>query len=226
MKGGTLLNNETKKPKAVDNLDLALRVMDDDESALAEILTQFSECIIGLLVAKYDSFNREEAEDVLSIAVTKLWKRRNQYDEADGNLRSYLFKIADNTAKDVFKCGWAKARSLPIDFGADNDVHMIAEKMPPDNETKRQRKDREKRNAKELFDLKAIIDGLPDKERSVILSDVHAKDRVSEAGKLADELGIAVGSVRGYRSRAWKTIRTKMRELGYELPREGETHGK
>ncbi len=200
--------------------------MDDDESALTEILTQFGDSIIGLLVAKYSSFNRDDAEDVLSIAISKLWDRRHQYDEAEGKLRSYLFKIADNTAKDIFKCGWAKAKLMPVDFGDENRVDLIAEEMPPDDETKRQRKDREKRRAKELADLNAVIDGLPDKERRVILSDAQAKDRVSDSAKLADELGIAIGSVRGYRSRAWKTIRTKMKELGYELPPEGETHGK
>lgn len=200
--------------------------MDDDESALTEILTLFGSSVIGLLVAKYSSFNREDAEDVLSIAISKLWERRHQYDEADGKLRSYLFKIADNAAKDVFKSGWSKAKLLPVDFGDDNRVDLVAEEIPPTDETKRQRKDREKRRAKELADLNAVIDGLPDKERRVILSDAQAKDRVSDSAKLADELGIAIGSVRGYRSRALKTIRAKMMELGYKLPPEGETHVK
>lgn len=200
--------------------------MDDDESALADILAQYGASIIGFLVAKYDDFDHAEAEDVLSIAIRKLWKRRHQYKEEDGKLRPYLFKIADNTAKDIFKTGWKQAQQLPADFGEDNNLDLFAEKLPRADETKRQRKDREKKRAREITDLKAIIDQLPKKEQRIVWSDAHAKDRVSDSAKLADELGIAVGSVRGYRSRAWKTVRIKMKELGYELPPEGETDGK
>lgn len=220
------MSNETANPSTVDQVDLALRLMDDDESALADILTHFGASIIGLLVAKYGDFNREDAEDVLGIAVRKLWDRRHQYDESDGKLRSYFFKIADNTAKDIFKSGWKKAQQLPADFGDENRMDLIAEAAPPADETKRQRKDREKKKARELSDLKDVIGNLPEKQQRIIWSDVHAKDRVSDASKLADELGIAVGSVRGYRSQAWKTIRIRMKELGYELPPEGDTDGK
>ncbi|QEG41321.1 RNA polymerase sigma factor [Roseimaritima ulvae] len=200
--------------------------MDDDESALAEILTQYGASIIGFLVAKYDDFDHADAQDVLSIAIGKLWKRRHQYKEEDGRLRPYLFKIADNTAKDIFRTGWKQAQQLPVDFGEDNNLDLLAEDLSPAGETKRQRKDRDKRRANEIADLKAIISQLPEKEQQIVWSDAHAKDRVSDSGRLADELGIALGSVRGYRSRAWKTIRSKMKELGYELPPEGETDGK
>lgn len=220
------MGNETANTTTVDDVDLALRLMDDDESALAEILAHYGASIIGFLVAKYDDFDHAEAQDVLSIAIGKLWKRRHQYKEEDGKLRPYLFKIADNTAKDIFKTGWKQAQQLPVDFGEDNNLDLLAEDLPPAVETKRQRKDREKRRAKEIADLKTTIGQLPAKEQRIVWSDAHAKDRVSDSAKLADELGIALGSVRGYRSRAWKTIRTKMKELGYELPPEGETDGK
>ncbi len=220
------MSNKTANTTTVDDVDLALRLMDDDESALAEVLTQYGASIIGFLVSKYDDFDHAEAEDVLSIAIGKLWKRRHQYKEEDGKLRPYLFKIADNTARDIFKTGWKQAQQLPVAFGEDNDLDLLPEDLPPAVETERQRKDREKRRAKEIADLKAVIGQLPEKEQRIIWSDALAKDRVSDSAKLADELGIALGSVRGYRSRAWKTIRTKMKELGYKLPPEGETDGK
>lgn len=220
------MSNQAANSTSVDQLELAFRLMENDQTALAEILTHFGGGIMRFLEASYPSFNMHDAEDVLSIAIHKLWERRHQYDESEGQLQTYLYKIADNTAKDIFKCGWAKARELPDDFGDENRVDLIAEYLPPEDESKRQRKDREKKFRNELAALHSIIDELPTKERQVILSDVQAKDRVSDASKLAVELRIAIGSVRGYRSRAWKTIRTKMRELGYELPPEGETHGK
>ncbi len=220
------MSNPTTDSSATDEVELALRLMDSDESVLGEILTHCGSSILRILVAKYSSFNHQDAEDVLSIAVNKLWDKRADYDESKGTLRNYFYKIADHTAKDVFKRGWAKAKALPVDFGEDNLVDLIPEETTPEDESKAQRKRREKKEQKEFSDLQEIISQLPDKERQVVLSDAYAKDRVSDAAKLADELGIAVGSVRGYRSRAWKTIRSKMRVLGYELPPEGESHGK
>jgi len=140
-------------------------------------------------------------------------------------LRSYLFRIADNTALDIFKYGWAKARVLEVDAGETNEFDLVPDQSPPPDETKRQRKDREKKYANETNALKAIIESLPEKQQEIVLADIYARDRVAESATLADELDIAVSSVRVYRLRAWKTIRTKMKELGYELPPEGEADG-
>lgn len=220
------MSNQTTNSATVDQVELACRLIDDDESALADILTHFGGAILRLLVAKYPRFNSHDAEDVLSIATRKLWDRRQQYDESQGSLRAYLFKIADNTAKDIFKCGWSKAKNLPADIGDNNQVDLIPEPVPPKDESKRQRKDREKRHQKELGDLRSVIDNLPEKQRRIIISDVHARNRISDSAKLSDELGIPVATVRVYRHRAWKTIREKMTQLGYELPPEGEIDGK
>lgn len=218
------MNEHATTAVSIDQVELACRLMDDDESALVEILTHFGGSIVRFLVAKHSEFNEHDAEDVLSIAIKKLWDRRQQYDESEGSLRTYLFKIEDNTAKDVFKCGWAKAKSLPVDFGDDNKIDLVPDSPPPADEKKRERKDREKKEKKELADLKSVIAELPEKERRIIISDAYAKDRISDSTKLADELGIAVSSVRVYRHRAWKTVRAKMKQLGYELPPEGDTH--
>ncbi|MEO9594307.1 RNA polymerase sigma factor [Rhodopirellula bahusiensis] len=220
------MTNSTSESVADTQLELAFRLMEDDTSALAEIVELYGSAIIRMILATYKTFNAEDAEDVLSIAIAKLWDRRQQYDEGDGPLRAYLYKIADNTAKDIFKCGWDKARRLPVDFGLENAIELIPEDKPDENESKRKRKDWEKRRHKEISDLMAVLDGLPEKERAVVISDAYARDRVTDATTLSDELGIAVGSVRGYRSRAWKTIRAKMTELGHKLPAAGEPDGK
>lgn len=219
------MSNETQKSEAEDELELAFRLMEDDESALAEILVRFGTSILSMLSRKYTKFNQQDAEDVLSIALHKLWKNRQNYDDSKGKLRSYLFRIADNTAMDVFKYGWAKARFLPIDIGEENQLDFIPDETSPVDEPKRQRKDREKKHAREAEALKAAIESLPEKQQEIIWADVYARDRVAEAAPLADELDIAVSSVRVYRLRAWKTIRSKMKELGYELPPEGEADG-
>jgi len=216
--------SDRSESTVIDDVELACRLLDDDESALGRIIAQFGGSTMRFLVAKYQDFTAQDAEDILSIAIHKLWENRQQYDESHGSLRTYLFKIADNTAKDVYKVGWQKAKRLPVDFGIDNDVNLISE-VPPPNETKRKRKDREKKEKREIEDLNAVIDELPDKQRRIIRSDAHAKDRVSDSSKLADELGIPIGTVRVYRSRAWNSIRNKMKQLGYELPKGDKNDG-
>lgn len=219
------MSTEAKNLKQVDEVELAFRLMESDESVLAEILVNFGSSVIALIGKKYATLSHEDAEDVFSIALNKLWKNRQNYDDSKGKLRSYLFRIADNTALDIFKYGWAKARVLEVDAGETNEFDLVPDQSPPPDETKRQRKDREKKYANETNALKAIIESLPEKQQEIVLADIYARDRVAESATLADELDIAVSSVRVYRLRAWKTIRTKMKELGYELPPEGEADG-
>jgi RNA polymerase sigma factor (sigma-70 family) len=226
VKGFPLLNDQPANLIQIDQLELVCRLLEDDESALADVLTHFGGAIKRFVVAKYHSFNEHDADDVLSIGIRKLWESRDQYNEAAGSLRAYFFKICVNAASDIFKCGWAEARRLPVDFGEDNEVDLIPDDPPPADEKKRVRRDREKKQKKELEDLMSVIDELPSKEGRIVLADAQAKDRVADSDWLADELGIGQGSVRVYRHRAWKTIRAKMKTLGYELPPEGDADGK
>lgn len=209
----------------IDHDELVFRLSENDDTVLADVLKHFGGSIRGLLVAKYDDFNEQDAEDAMSIAINKLWENRHQYDESKGALRTYLFKIADNTVKDVFKSGWAKARTTPLDL-VDESHFACVEEPVPENEKRRSRKDREKKERQELNDLRSVIDDLPERQRRIVMSDVYAKDRVTDSAWLADELGIAKASVRVYRLRAWKTIRAKMKQQGYDLPPEGEADGK
>ncbi|MCD0462505.1 RNA polymerase sigma factor [Roseiconus lacunae] len=104
------MTNSTSDSIADTQLTLAFRLMEDDESALAEILELYGSAIIRMILATYKTFNVEDAEDVLSIAIAKLWDRRQQYDESDGPLRAYFYKIADNTAKDIFNPDYSPGR--------------------------------------------------------------------------------------------------------------------
>ena len=220
------MNDQPANSIAIDQLELVCRLLEDDESALADVLTHFGSGIKWLLVAKYPDLNEHDAEDVLASSIDKFWKKRHQYDESKGSLKTYLYKIADNTAKDVFKSGWAKARALPVDFGDDNVVDLIPDDLPSADEKRRDRNDREKKQKKEQEDLMSVIVELPSKERRIVMADAQAKGRVADSDWLADELGIGEGSVRVYRHRARKTIRAKMKTLGYELPPEGEADAK
>ena len=85
------MSTEAKNLKQVDEVELAFRLMESDESVLAEILVNFGSSVIALIGKKYATLRHEDAEDVFSIALNKLWKNRQNYDDSKGKLRSYLF---------------------------------------------------------------------------------------------------------------------------------------
>ena len=205
-----------------DSIDLALRLMDDDESALEDVLRLYGPSIAAALRLKYEVFNYEDVEDVLSIAVERLWAARHRYDDRRSKLRTYFWKIADNAACDVFKFGWHRAKVMEVDYGDQNDLDALPDQSDPPNGTSACSESKDNRRSskteKRLKDLRGIVDELPEKQRHIIRADAYAKDDVADAGKLADELGIARTSVRVYRQRAMETLRQKIRQRGHEVP--------
>lgn len=209
----------SKSCEPLSDIELAIRLMDNDESALVDILQQYGPVIAAGLRGKYETLTYEDVEDVLSIAVLRLWNARQCYDDNKSKLSTYLYKIADNAAKDVFRLGWQKARQLEVDFGENNDMDAIAftTDTSQDKGLSKSKKSSPK-TKKEHQDLQQVLRGLPEKQKHIIQADAYARDDVADSGKLADELGIARGSVRVERSRAMKVIRRKMQERGHDAP--------
>lgn len=199
-----------------DQLELALRLMEDDQAALTEVLRRFGPSIAAAFRGKYEVLNDQDIENVLAIALHRLWDARNRYDDSRASLRTYFFHIADNAACDVFKYGWHKARQLEVDYGEDNDLDAIP--CPCGDPAGPQETARNRSPTRAERDLREIIEELPDSHRYIIWSDGCARDDVASSQKLADELGVAVTSVRVYRMRAMETIRRKMRERGHDVP--------
>ncbi|NLF73645.1 MAG: sigma-70 family RNA polymerase sigma factor [Candidatus Anammoximicrobium sp.] len=198
---------------------MALRLMDDDESALATIIKRYGPAI-AIAISRRFGLNEQDAEDVLSIASHRLWEARHRYDDGVATLRTYFYRIAVNAARDAFKHGWQKARALCVDVGAENDVDTIAsvDNGPEQCGCTNAGSPKQRQPSKKLKDLAEIIDGLPPAQQHIIRRDSCARDDVACSSWLADELGIAVASVRVYRGRAMETIRRQMRERGHDVP--------
>lgn len=197
-------------------IDLALRLLDDDEEVLGDILRVLGPQILAFLRAKYKTFNEHDLEDVLAVAIHKVWTRRNQYDDKEGSLRSWFFRIAENVLLDVVKSGWRKAKRRELDLGADHDMTTFPERpYAPDPDADDHPPKTESRAAR---DLKEIVASLPEAQRRIVTEDAYTRDGVASAERLSGELGIPAGTVRVYRCRAMERIRTEMRRRGHDVP--------
>ncbi len=201
------------------NMRLALALLENKESVLAEILRLYAPAIIETLYAKFTKRMRvlryEDIEDVVSIGLRRLWDARADYDDAKQSLRVWFYCIAENAAKDVLKHGWHKARQLERNQGQD----CLDEKPDCNVLAAASLKGSEKRKAsKEATDLEKIVNKLSDTYRKIVMADAASPDGVASNEFLADDLGIPAAHVRVYRPRAYAMIRKEMKKLGHEIP--------
>jgi len=191
----------------------------DDENALAEILRCYAPAIIEALHVRYTTRMRllryEDIEDVVSIALRRLWDARSNYDDKKQSLRVWLFCIAENVAKDVLKHGWHKARRLERNPGQDWLEEQSGQTCP--NAAKLTGKEKRMRT-KEAADLETALNKLSDEQRRIVMADAASRDGATSNEFLADELGIPAAHVRVYRSRAYAALRKEMKRLGHEVP--------
>jgi len=205
------------KPYDEENTRLAIALLDDDERALEEILRLYGPDIKETLYKKFTLhlgvLTYEDIEDVLIIALHRLWDARKNYDDKKQSLRVWFYCIAENAARDVKKLGWHKASKLERHPGKDwlEDDPKCAAPEPVEVEVK-------KEESKEATDLKMVVSKLPDVQRRIVLADSVSRDDVASSADLAADLGIPVAYVKVYRQRAMATIRREMRKLGHNIP--------
>jgi RNA polymerase sigma factor (sigma-70 family) len=204
-------------PSDEENTRLALALLDDDESTLEEILRLYGPDITRVLHKKFTLhlgvLTYEDIEDVVVIALRRLWDARKTYDDTKQSLRVWFYCIAENAAKDVKKLGWHKASKLERHPGKEwleDDPKCAAPEVVE--------ADAEKKESKEMADLRAVVNKLPEVQRRIILADSVSRDEVAASADLAAELGIPVAYVKVYRQRGMETIRKEMRKLGHRIP--------
>jgi len=188
--------------------------IDPDDAWVRFVLHEHAPAVGALLHLRYPVFNAEDIEDVVIIATARLWKARDRFDAERASLKTFLFRIADNVARDVLKSGWFRARNLEV---------WLDERLFARPETGEQREEASETRGESspsgvVKVLRAILDRLPDVYRTIILADACAPGRVASAEFLSQELQIPAGAVRVYRHRAIKAIRTAFEQAGYEVP--------
>jgi RNA polymerase sigma factor (sigma-70 family) len=206
------------RPPDEENTRLAIALLENDESALEDILRLYGPDVTKLLHTKYTLrrgvLTYEDIEDVVIIALKRLWDARASYDDSKGTLRAWLYCIADNVAKDQKKLGWEKARKLEWRPGKDWMEQSPKCAAPEQAEAESEKAEQ----SKESRDLRTVVNNLPDVQRRIVLADSVAREDVAASADLAADLGIPVAYVKVYRQRAMATIRREMKRLGHQIP--------
>jgi RNA polymerase sigma factor (sigma-70 family) len=201
------------------NTRLAMALLDGVASVLGDILRLYSPDIIDSLYSRFSKhmgvLTFEDIEDVVSVALRKLWDARESYDDTKQSIRVWFYCIAEHVAIDVLKRGWYKARKLEANIGQDrleeSPQQTSSVEAPPNRGASRMME-------KEASDLKIVVNKLPDDQRRIVRADAACRDGNASNEFLADELSIPAAHVRVYRGRAYATIRREMRKLGHEIP--------
>ena len=195
--------------------DMAQRLVQNEESVLAVVLRTYGPFVGAALRRKYVVLNVPDIEDILAIALARLWKLREKFDPARGSLKATFYRLADHVVQDLFRHNWHKARRCEVSL---QDISPTELKKSLETacspETARLDPERTQRQA----DMREIVENLPAPYRHIVLADACARDRVASAELLAEELEIPEATVRQYRKRAMATIRSELRRRGYSIP--------
>jgi len=214
------MDDTTTKDSEVHE-DIALRLMCGDESVLEEILRRpgYAPAVQRTLCLKYEGYlTEEDIEDVVSVAIRKLWDYRESYDESKGSVRTLLYRIADNYAIDVQRSGWYKARRLEAVIEADDNdddpLEQLArlDRHPGQDVSADPDEVDEKRNAA----VRKVLDELRPEFRYILEADARAGGDGVPQAELAAELHVPVGTASVWRARAKEAFRKGMRRLGYD----------
>lgn len=233
---------------ATEERPVAERLVAGDEAALEEILRAHGPVIRVVLGRKYQGvLQAADVEDVLSVALYRVWKNRTRYDDAKGALRTWFFRIADNAARDVLKHGWFKARRMEVgtDPGAlaaysavrNSEYRINGRSRPshrsgshevednhesPSNSRQDSRlelpPDAEATPTAVQQDLREIVASLPEAQQKIITADALSRDDVAGSAFLSEELGLPPSTIRVYRKRAMDRIRSELSQRGHDVP--------
>lgn len=191
--------------------DLGSRLRAGDEAVLEGILQTHGPPILALLKQRFAGrLTATDFEDVLAVALFRIWQNRSRFDSELASLRVWFFRIAENIARDVLKGGWQKARQLeqsvePNHLAMAVDRRAAHNGSEPDHEPSP-----DLRVAPD--ELRELLAMLPASQRYIILADANSPDGSVASQDLADELGIPAATVRVYRRRALERLRQEIEQ--------------
>jgi len=139
--------------------------------------------------------NLEDAHDALQEAFVKCWRHREEVSKVR-NLKSWVFRIALNTGRDIRKTAWRRKRqAFPQDEAALESTHEGPRTAAE--------------NREQLVLVSQAIKQLRSEEQEVFLLRQNAQMKYEE---IADAVGIPLGTVKTRMRRALAELRQALAE--------------
>jgi RNA polymerase sigma-70 factor (ECF subfamily) len=175
---------------------IAVRLAAGDQQALQQTLDVLGPSVAGLLRQHFGAALQEaDIEDVMSIALYRLWIYRQQYQVKRSSLKTWLFLLARSAALDLLrKSGRERQRLGRENSGSMTEAPTIVSR--PIQETERLRQV-----------LQTSLESLGDTDRRIILAYALKQGQEPWATELAEELHIPAGTIRVRRARLFEKIR-------------------
>ena len=202
-----------EKQKISDVQDeVAIRLWEGDQTVSEVIVDKYAPSIIKSLGYKYSSFTDEDLEDVVCEAIRRLWEKRDEYDESKGSVKSLLYVIANNVAKDKLKSGWQKLRKKR-EFCTDVPLEEMAIVYPDEDE------DEVSIDYDSQFnvDFREIVKSLPETQKKIIWAYALAPEGEINATIIGKELGRPAVTIRVNHKRAKDKICAEMKKRGHSI---------
>ncbi len=207
--------------------DIGQRLISGDESALEAVLRAHGPPVKALLRRKFfGPLTDTDFEDVLAVALYRMWQYRTRYDASRASLRVWFYRIAENVARDVLRHGWQKARQLEVTFEPlalsavidHRTLEAATNDDSPDNAQHPSSNNEEVASDTRPIgeDLIEVLKLLSDTQRKILLADAESTDGKVASQDLASELGIPASTIRVYRRRALEKVRSEMDRRGWE----------
>lgn len=203
--------------------DLGERLLAGDEQVLDAILQTHGPPILALLRQRFGGpLTSTDFEDVLATALFRVWQHRMRFDPRKASLRVWLFRIAENLARDVLKHGWQKARQLERSTEPSRLAETVDRRSSVTHDLAHEDFAHDAARRVDLAVstelMRELLALLPETQRRIVLADAESRDGTVASQQLAQELGIPPGTVRVYRRRALERLRREMELRGVPIP--------
>lgn len=171
--------------------ELLARVAGGDRAALADLYDRFAGPLFSIVVSI--TRDRAAAEDVVQVAMTKVWQRAASYKPALGKPTTWIITIARNTALDHIRS--AKRRTKTLESAAEEGATLPPSTSAPESRAE---------NNETADIIRGAIAGLPPQQaESVTLAFLHGMSQT----EIATHLEVPLGTVKSRIRRAMHTLR-------------------
>jgi len=198
--------------------NIALKLYYGDESAILDILENYGPALESWLNQVYVKdrgvLAYEDTEDIVCESIRKLWYSRQSYDDKKSKIKTWLFRIAENTAKDLLKVSWHKAKQLESSVEPEFLQQCLCEERHLNQFNSDSNGDN---NSINITAAQDALKELKHEYRIILIADAMA-DGTADSAELGKQLGgLPSGTVRVYRLRAKKAFQKAMEKHGFSL---------